>query len=188
MRAAFRRVPAPPAVDPGWTSRGVVSDVDPAVTTVRPGDRVLAYDREDHVQCGTFAQRTAVPERAIAKILPGMSIAEAAPLPDRVREVAPGGVDVVIDLVGGETLADSRVLLADGGRIASIADPQVLQLGGSYVFVRPDAAMLSRLAELVSSGEPVVGIAGTYPLDATADGLRASKSVHTRGKIVITML
>lgn len=43
-------------------------------------------------------------------------------LVDRVRELAPDGVDVVVDYVGG-VLDDTLAVLADGGRHASIADP-----------------------------------------------------------------
>jgi NADPH:quinone reductase len=39
--------------------------------------------------------------------------------PDRVREAAPGGVDVVLDSVGGDVLSRSFDVLAQGGRIVA---------------------------------------------------------------------
>lgn len=115
-------------------------------------------------------------------------VAYGEALVERVRAVSPGGVDVVIDLVGGETLAATPELLADGGRVASSMDPAAVHdLGGTYVFVNPDAAMLGRLLELVAQGRLRVEIDRTFPLVRAADALAASKDGHVRGKVVITV-
>lgn len=108
-------------------------------------------------------------------------------LADRVRALAPSGVDAVLDLAGGEALTVSPALLAEGGRIASIADPSVLGLGGRYVFVRPDAADLTALTELAESGALTVEVAEVFPLEKTADAQRLNAAGHTRGKIVVTV-
>ncbi|MEV6671604.1 NADP-dependent oxidoreductase [Streptomyces sp. NPDC051162] len=108
-------------------------------------------------------------------------------LADRVRALAPSGVDAVLDLAGGEALTVSPALLAEGGRIASIADPSVLGLGGRYVFVRPDAADLTALTELAESGVLTVEVAEVFPLEKTADAQRLNAEGHTRGKIVVTV-
>lgn len=105
-----------------------------------------------------------------------------------VHEVAPNGVDVVLDLVGGDALAATPRLLADGGRVVSIIDAKtVKELGGTYVFVRPNGDMLGRLLTLVADGKLRVEVAETFPLDEAGAALEASKSGHTRGKIVITV-
>ena len=46
-------------------------------------------------------------------------------------------VDAVLDLVGGDALADAPKQVRDPARIASVVDPGVLDLGGRYVFVDP---------------------------------------------------
>ncbi|GGY00173.1 NADP-dependent oxidoreductase [Streptomyces hiroshimensis] len=108
-------------------------------------------------------------------------------LAERVRALAPHGVDAVLDLAGGEALTASPALLAHGGRLASIADPAVLGHGGRYVFVRPDASDLTALSDLAESGALTVEVAEVFPLERTADAQRLSAAGHTRGKIIVTM-
>jgi NADPH:quinone reductase-like Zn-dependent oxidoreductase len=108
-------------------------------------------------------------------------------LAERVRAVAPDGVDAVLDLVGGEALQMSPQVLAEGGRLASVADGAVKGLGGDYVFVRPDTADLTALGELVERGELKVEVAAVYPLEKAADAFRESIGGHTRGKIAISV-
>jgi len=109
-------------------------------------------------------------------------------LVDRVRELVPGGVTAVLDLNGSD-LAVSPDLLADGsaGRIASIVDPGVKDLGGAYVFVAPDVDDLQELAGLFDDGSVRVEIAATFDLADTQQAWDLSKEGHTRGKIVITV-
>lgn len=108
-------------------------------------------------------------------------------LVDNVRGVASEGVSVVIDLFGGDELAATPQLLRAGGRVASVAEADtVKELGGTYVFVHPDSAMLARLLQLVFDGALRVEIAQKYSLEQAAQALAAVKAGHTRGKVVIT--
>ncbi|WP_432589008.1 NADP-dependent oxidoreductase [Streptomyces sp. HD1123-B1] len=108
-------------------------------------------------------------------------------LADRLRELAPRGVDAALDLVGGQALTASAELLARGGRLASIADPEVLGLGGHYVFVRPDPSDLQDLTDLAERGALGVELAAVLPLPRTAEAQRLSAEGHTRGKIAVTV-
>lgn len=105
-------------------------------------------------------------------------------LVERVREIAPGGVDVVADYVGG-VLDVTTAVLAEDGRHASIADQSVQSAGGRWMWVRPDAADLARLGELVEAGSLTVPIAATFPLEDAADAYRLSQTGHVHGKIAI---
>ena len=59
-------------------------------------------------------------------------------LVERVRALAPDGVDVVLDFGGDDLVETSKALLADGGTVASIVDAAARdELGGHYVWVRP---------------------------------------------------
>lgn len=105
-------------------------------------------------------------------------------LVERVRALAPEGVDISLDLVGG-VVDETLELLADGGRFGSIADHAVLAKGGQYMWVRPDAEDLTEVAGLVESGQVKVFVDRTFPLEQAADAFRASMSGHGRGKIAI---
>ncbi len=106
-------------------------------------------------------------------------------LADRVRALAPGGVDAALDLVGGDAVEVSAGLVADQARIASIADFGVKARGGRYVWVRPDAAGLAALAALADDGRLTVTVASTFPLAQAASAQALSAEGRTRGKIVL---
>jgi NADPH2:quinone reductase len=107
-------------------------------------------------------------------------------LVERARATAPGGFDVILDYVGGEAVDIAPDLLADGGRIVSITDARARdELGGEYVWVRPDADDLAELAALIDQGALKVEIAEVFDLEHAADAHRAVERGHTRGKVVV---
>ena len=108
-------------------------------------------------------------------------------LAERVRALAPEGVDAAFDTIGGDTLRTSTNLLAPEGRLASIVDADVVSYGGRYCFVRPDAEDLTKLSELAEQGALSVHVQETFPLERAADAHRLSQEGRTRGKIVVTV-
>jgi len=108
-------------------------------------------------------------------------------LAERVRGLAPEGVDAVFDTIGGDTLKVSANLLAPEGRLVSIADPEVAGFGGRYHFVRPDAEDLRKLSELAEQGVVSVHVQEAFPLERAADAHRLNQEGRTRGKIVVTV-
>ncbi|MEX5294389.1 NADP-dependent oxidoreductase [Kocuria sp. CPCC 205268] len=107
-------------------------------------------------------------------------------LPERVRELAPGGVDVVVDLVGG-VLEQTLAVLADGGRHASVADDAVEAHGGTWMWVRPSAEDLTELSRLVDRGALRIELARSVPLAEGVEAYRLSQEGHVRGKIAVRM-
>lgn len=103
---------------------------------------------------------------------------------ERIRALAPEGVDVVVDYVGG-VLDTTRAVLREGGRHASIADPSVMEAGGQWMWVRPDGPGLEALATLADAGRLTVPVAETFPLERLADAFELSQTGHAHGKIVI---
>lgn len=97
-------------------------------------------------------------------------------------------VDAVLDLVGGDALRDAKAQVKNVARVVSVVDAkQVLELGGRYLFVRPEATHLDALAKLVSEGKLKVDIAERFALEQLAEAHRRSEQGHTRGKIVVTI-
>lgn len=115
---------------------------------------------------------------------------------DRVREVAPGGVDAAVDTAGTDEAIDvSLALVADPSRIATIAafgygaGKGIQLLGGGGPGIDPGteiraAARLS-LVRLVEAGALKVLVAGTFPLADAAEAHRAVMGRHPAGKIVL---
>lgn len=105
-------------------------------------------------------------------------------LAERVRELAPDGVDVVLDLVGG-VLETTKAVLAEGGRHGSITDGTVAEAGGISAWVRPDPSDLQALADLADAGALTVPVAEVFALEDAAKAYALSQGGHVRGKIAI---
>ncbi|WP_019135594.1 NADP-dependent oxidoreductase [Cellulomonas massiliensis] len=107
-------------------------------------------------------------------------------LADRVRALAPGGVDVVLDYGSDDLVATSRAVLAPGGTVASIVDAKARdELGGHYVWVRPSSTDLDELGALLEDGRVRVDVGQVFELADAAAAHDASATGHTRGKIVV---
>lgn len=118
-------------------------------------------------------------------------------LEERVRELAPRGVEAAIDTVGtDEAVAVSLALLADPARLVTIANAQfetVLAAGGKAIgggagadpgsAIR-DAARLD-LARLFAAGEIGVDVARTYPLEEARAAYEQLVTGHAGGKVVL---
>ena len=164
---------------------------------VGQGDRVLVHAAAGGV--GSFAVQIArylgarvigtASERnhAYLRDLGAEPVVYGEGLADRVKALVPDGVTAVFDMVGGEALAATRGVLAPGGRAASIADSTVTELGGQYVFVRPDPADLRALSDMAEAGALRPRLAAVFPLEQAAEAHRLSEEGHTRGKIAVTV-
>ncbi|GGN69924.1 NADPH:quinone reductase [Streptomyces albiflavescens] len=119
--------------------------------------------------------------------LGGEPVSYGEGLAERVRALAPEGVNAVFDTIGGDTMKISAELLAPEGRLASIADPDVVGFGGRYYFVRPNPHDLQSLSDLAEQGVVSVHVSETFPLERAADAHRLSAEGRTRGKIVVTV-
>lgn len=108
-------------------------------------------------------------------------------LPERVLELAPEGVDVVVDLVGG-VVEQTLAVLKDGGRHASVADDAVEAHGGTWMWVRPSAEDLTELGRLVDRGVLRIELAHSVPLAEAVEAYRLSQEGHVRGKIAVRMV
>jgi NADPH2:quinone reductase len=107
-------------------------------------------------------------------------------LVERVRALAPDGVDVVLDFGGDDLVGTTKALLADGGTVASIVDAAARdELGGHYVWVRPSTEDLDALTALIEAGTVTVDVAEVFELADAAAAHEASQTGHVRGKVVV---
>nr|WP_204332435.1 NADP-dependent oxidoreductase [Geodermatophilus sabuli] len=166
---------------------------------VHEGDRVLITRGSGGV--GTFAVQIAAAlgahvvttgSAANAGYLTSLGAAEvldhtAGPVSAQLSEP----VDVLLDLVGGDTLTDAvsavRVDPPRGVRLASVVDPGVKEHGGWYVFVHPDGGGLGELARMADAGQLRVPIARAFPLDQVRAAHELVAGGHVRGKVVVTL-
>lgn len=105
-------------------------------------------------------------------------------LSERVKALAPAGVDLVADFIGG-VLEVTQAVLKAGGRHASIADGDVSKAGGQMIWVRPSDTDLQTLADMADAGALRVPLAATFELADTAKAFELSQGGHARGKIAI---
>lgn len=106
-------------------------------------------------------------------------------LTERVRALAPEGVDAVLDFVGGGVAA--LPVTEHRERVVSIADHGVLAEGGQYLWVRPDHDDLVELSALADAGALKVHVDRAFPLAEAAEAWRLNQTGRTRGKIVLTV-
>jgi NADPH:quinone reductase-like Zn-dependent oxidoreductase len=173
-------------------------------TGVREGDTVLVHGASGGV--GLYAVQLARLRGArvvatagernhdLLRELGAEPVAYGDGLLDRVRALAPEGVDAALDLVGTDEAMDVSLALVDRDRIATIANfargPRegVKLLGGGPGADAGDAlraAARPELARLAGSGQLRVLVAATYPLDDAADAHRQIATGHTTGKIAL---
>jgi NADPH2:quinone reductase len=174
-------------------------------TGVGPGDTVVVHGASGGV--GLMAVQLAVADgaRVIGTSSPSghdeLRRLGAQPLTygdglvERIRALAPDGVDAAVDTVGTDEAIDVSVaLVADRDRIATIAGFQrgfalgLKVLGGAPgadpgTEVRAAARM--ELVTRVEEGTLSVVVAATYPLAAAAEALGQLATGHTHGKIVL---
>ncbi|MFI2644337.1 NADP-dependent oxidoreductase [Streptomyces sp. NPDC018610] len=110
-------------------------------------------------------------------------------LVERVRALAPNGVDAVLDAAGKGALEDSITLRGGTDRIVTTADFRARELG--IVFSegpqRRSAARLAELARQATEGALVTTVGATHPLSDAAKAQQASDAGHSRGKLVLTV-
>ncbi|MEU5207447.1 NADP-dependent oxidoreductase [Kribbella sp. NPDC020789] len=110
-------------------------------------------------------------------------------LVERVRAVAPDGVDAVFDAAGKGALEDSITLRGGTDRIVTTADFRAAELG--IVFAegpqRRSATRLAELARQAADGTLRTTIGATYRLTEAAKAQQLSDAGHNRGKIVLAV-
>ena len=103
-------------------------------------------------------------------------------------------IDLVLDLIGGDTRARSWGVLKKGGILVSTLDDpdhdKAAELGvraAKRWLAEPDAAQLKQIAELIEAGKVTVEVGETFALADVAAAQDRQEKGHGRGKIVLTI-
>jgi NADPH:quinone reductase-like Zn-dependent oxidoreductase len=107
-------------------------------------------------------------------------------LVDRVRAVAPDGIDAVFDAAGQGALPDSIELRGGTSRIVTIADPAAFRLGVTFSGeAAHDAGALAEVARRAADGRLRVTVGETYSLGEAPAAQESVATGHGRGKVVL---
>jgi len=109
-----------------------------------------------------------------------------AGLVERVRALAPDGVDAVLDTTGAGVLPDSIALRGGTDRIVTIADDAAAGLGvvASYRSER-DAGALAEVVDALARGDLTTTVGAVLPLADAARAHALVESGHAGGKVVL---
>jgi NADPH:quinone reductase len=196
-------IPKPPTLD--WSVAGSLYVVGAtAVAMMRavrpaPGDTVVVSGAAGGV--GTLVVQLAV--RAGGRVLAVASeanhdtlrrwgaepVAYGDGLEDRLRALAPDGVDAMLDTHGGGYVDLALALGVAPDRIETITDRAAAKEHGTHAdgmsTVQDAPAALADLANLLAGGELELPIKAHYPLAQVADAYRELEQRHGLGKVVL---
>lgn len=113
---------------------------------------------------------------------------------EKVKGIAPQGVDVVFDTVGGKSYLESFQMLKPGGRIVSLLEQpnadaeKKYQVKASYHFVMPNGEQLKKIAQLIDEGKVPPPHIEEVSWEKAADAQTRLQEGHTKGKIVLKIV
>jgi NADPH:quinone reductase-like Zn-dependent oxidoreductase len=109
-------------------------------------------------------------------------------LVERVRALAPGGVDLALDVAGSGVLPELIELAGGPEHVITVADFAGAREHGVR-FSRGDEGraiyMLAEIGELIQSGRFSLPVAQTFPLTEVAEAHRVSEKGRVRGKLIL---
>jgi NADPH:quinone reductase-like Zn-dependent oxidoreductase len=110
-------------------------------------------------------------------------------LVERVRAIAPDGVDAAIDAAGSGALPALMDLAGSPERVVTVADYAGAQETGARFSggMGTDRAVyaLREIGDLIAAGQFTLPVAKTFPLEDIAEAHRLSEAGHVRGKLVL---
>lgn len=113
------------------------------------------------------------------------------PVAERARDV-----DVVLDLVGGESSGQALRALRDGGVVVAVASVSSVEplrrlaagrVRVTGILVEPDRVGMEAIAELAASGALRAHVERTFPLEQAARAHELGETGRTKGKLVLTI-
>ncbi|MCU1513216.1 MAG: NADPH:quinone reductase [Microbacteriaceae bacterium] len=173
------------------------------VTSVTAGQTALVHGASGAVGVSLLQQLRSLGVRtigtsseknfAVVERFGGEPVVYGAGLEQRVRQLAPNGIDVAFDTVGTDEAVDvSLALVADRDHVASAAAMRRAPIDGFHVVggTAPGSAefrkvVRARLIALAASGELVVPIAQVFPFADAVEALTLLATGHPGGKLAL---
>lgn len=105
-------------------------------------------------------------------------------------------IDLVLDLVGGNTTDRSLTVLKNGGHLISFTQPissdvqtiaKSKDINAQFTIVEPNGAQLKNITQLIDDGVLHINVEKTFSLDLVNEALALQKTGHCHGKVIITL-
>lgn len=105
-------------------------------------------------------------------------------LSSRLRQIAPDGVDLILDMVGGEVLREVAGLATEPSRIISAADPATaVELGVSAL--NHTAEAMAKITDVIKYGLVDPHVSARFPLERAGEAIALVESGHATGKVIV---
>ncbi|WP_194543236.1 NADP-dependent oxidoreductase [Paenibacillus sp. JZ16] len=131
---------------------------------------------------GTASERNHEYLRSIGVI----PVAYGAGLVERVRRIAPQGIDAAVDAAGPEALRASAQLVHNKERIRTmVSDETAVELGIPVLSGTRTAARLQELVDLYMESYIRIHIREVFPLHEAPEAHRIVETGHGRGKVIL---
>lgn len=101
------------------------------------------------------------------------------------------GVDLVLDILGGDIRARSWQVLNPGGILVSTVPPPPQApegLRGELLMMQARGDQLVKITKLLETGTLKTAVERVFPLSETVQALELNKTGHTHGKIVVQVV
>ncbi|MGO1053374.1 NADP-dependent oxidoreductase [Crossiella sp. CA198] len=165
---------------------------------IKPGDTVLVHAAAGSV--GTAAVQLAqlrgarvigtagAANQDYLRSLGATPVIYGETLAAQLKELAPDGVDAVLDGAGGAALELSLTLVANPKQIVTLVEHgKAADLGVQLVNGTRSADRLGTLAKLYAEGKLQFPVRRAYPMHQIQDAHREVETGHGRGKVVLTL-
>lgn len=110
-------------------------------------------------------------------------------LAERVKALAPAGVDAALDVAGSGVIPELIDIVGDPERVVSVADFSAPQYGAKFSAGPPKdpERVLAEAARLYAEGLFRLRVDQTFPIEQTAQAHEVSAGGHVTGKLVISI-
>jgi NADPH:quinone reductase-like Zn-dependent oxidoreductase len=109
-------------------------------------------------------------------------------LVERVRALAPDGIDAALDIAGSGVIPELIELTGDPSKVLSIADFSAPSLGAQVSTGGTGAAAaFAEASRLFTAGKLNIPVEKTFPLEKAAQAQAEGAAGHAAGRIVVTV-